>query len=818
MGCASSSPKKWTPSEQPNLTNLDMGENFLNPVGASFPSLGSPQRISVSSQGGRNKVQLKPGHSLMDWIRLGRSGKDLTGVGGRRLDVTPEELGKHNTEKDCWLALRDAARLFAVLDAPKVFAFKDTPKNFPLKRLHGFDWYQSGQTVSVIVYTKCPEISQDDIIVDIQGRTLLASMHIKQSVYTAHIELEKEVSLDCKIIKTYKKQIKHLHMSNSVNISGDSGKVELVFEKTLHDVQWSSIGKHLNHHNTYVSYNHFNPAYRDCTLEAVKSITHDTRLYTMCLPPGTRMTVPVGHHPGCQDLRLEQGQALYLMVKVYPQGVLTPWLGTLKPGERIPISSHQGTFKSSQLQECSHLVMFAAGTGFTPMLLFFNKKEEDILWNDQLCALAECNDRFTFTNCLSEADDSWTGLRGRITKKMVEQYLPPLSDNDHPLICIVKSEVDLKLTLKGTLTCANGYNEEQMIENRLMACVQRAPHPTKDRSTDLLSKNGLDKGLPMGILGLQKSIQDSIYGLVEIEYGLFPWQPSRLVVQCPGYQDLKFEELKWLCEGLDKMFYLVEFEFILQEHASLRLDLDICVTHTGRHVQGYKILLQKTAHKLKPCHKTASYVLLWPPVVSVDYQHSSTPQNETESQRRLGKFWVTMTEAGWLLQDWLRSYILPLGCLKMLLRSSELMPMLPLPDEPELNFSEHFHIVKKHECNIMLHHQKGFWPGYVGCLKSTLRLVSGVLNFFTCGAGLLLYWAEDMCFPIASIENINMKLNFTDLELGPSLALLLHDGLGTHEVDGSDLSLKNHTGLVLLKGFCDAKIYQLKVTSHQQEK
>lgn len=29
----------------------------------------------------RNKCVLQPGHSLMDWIRLGASGKDLTGVG-----------------------------------------------------------------------------------------------------------------------------------------------------------------------------------------------------------------------------------------------------------------------------------------------------------------------------------------------------------------------------------------------------------------------------------------------------------------------------------------------------------------------------------------------------------------------------------------------------------------------------------------------------------------------------------------------------------------------------------------------------------------
>lgn len=54
----------------------------------------------------RNKVALKPGHSLMDWIRLGNSGKDLTGVGGAFLNVSKAELEQHNKRNDAWLSIR----------------------------------------------------------------------------------------------------------------------------------------------------------------------------------------------------------------------------------------------------------------------------------------------------------------------------------------------------------------------------------------------------------------------------------------------------------------------------------------------------------------------------------------------------------------------------------------------------------------------------------------------------------------------------------------------------------------------------------------
>lgn len=42
----------------------------------------------------------------MDWIRLTKSGKDLTGLKGRLIDVTEEELKTHNKKDDCWICIR----------------------------------------------------------------------------------------------------------------------------------------------------------------------------------------------------------------------------------------------------------------------------------------------------------------------------------------------------------------------------------------------------------------------------------------------------------------------------------------------------------------------------------------------------------------------------------------------------------------------------------------------------------------------------------------------------------------------------------------
>ena len=52
------------------------------------------------------QVALKPGHSLMDWIRFAKSGRDHTGLRGRLIEVTEEELKKHGGRDDCWTCIR----------------------------------------------------------------------------------------------------------------------------------------------------------------------------------------------------------------------------------------------------------------------------------------------------------------------------------------------------------------------------------------------------------------------------------------------------------------------------------------------------------------------------------------------------------------------------------------------------------------------------------------------------------------------------------------------------------------------------------------
>uniref|UniRef100_A0A3B4AYS1 Uncharacterized protein n=1 Tax=Periophthalmus magnuspinnatus TaxID=409849 RepID=A0A3B4AYS1_9GOBI len=165
--------------------------------------------------------------------------------------------------------------------------------------------------------------------------------------------------------------------------------------------------------------------YRDCVLVSRTEVNHNTQVYRLQLPPGTMMQVPVGKHvylrahiegeevvrpytPVDRTLWTPQDSApdsdLYLMIKY------------LNPNsDSISVSGPEGSFSLRPLRDVTHLFLVAAGTGLTPMarlihtalrdidtirktkLLFFNRKEEDILWRSELDELAATNKRYRGT-------------------------------------------------------------------------------------------------------------------------------------------------------------------------------------------------------------------------------------------------------------------------------------------------------------------------------------------------------------------------------------------------------------------------------------
>lgn len=492
---------------------------------SQFPAPNSQQRLGGSPTKARTKVALKPGRSLMDWIRLGNSGKDLTGVGRKVLEVTPEELAKHATMDDAWIALRgkvynispyleyhpggeeelmkgagiDGTVLFdevhkwvnyeSMLEKCFVGKLKTTPIQKrgsvssllrlkpstpngpaqppppmgppppPVPSPPRFDWYQNDKTVTLVVYTKWKQMRKDNIIIDRTGRDLTAWVYIEDHTFTIHVDLEDDITDEYEV--TVQKQ---------------TGKTELVLQKQTTGQQWRGLGKFLDGHSSYTPTNDKGLVYRSCHLESVVSVNHDTKLLCVSLPPGTCMCVPVGYHVhvrhnvegvmversytvvqpllGTQDTdhRLTQGKVFYLMIKIYTDGAITPWINSLRPGDSIEVSQYEGNFRESRLDGQGDLIMYAAGTGFTPMvglinhclsqntnrkvkLMFFNKTEDDILWREHLDSISEKNEWFSVQYVLSEAGSSWTGSHGRICEDLMTSFSPFTEAKTDTLIC-----------------------------------------------------------------------------------------------------------------------------------------------------------------------------------------------------------------------------------------------------------------------------------------------------------------------------------------------------------------------------------------------
>uniref|UniRef100_A0A674AJ59 Cytochrome b5 reductase 4 n=1 Tax=Salmo trutta TaxID=8032 RepID=A0A674AJ59_SALTR len=499
---------------------------MLNVPSQSFPAASSQQRVAPAGQSGRNKVALKPGHSLMDWFRVAKSGRDLTGLRGRLIDVTEEELQKHNTRDDCWTCIRgmvynvspymdfhpggeEELMKAAGIDGTDLFDqvhrwvnYESMLKECLVGRMavkastalkegnehavsvHFFvfryDWFQTDVTVNIVVYTKRKLPSSGCTIVDLQDGVVRVEVLLGKMSY---------------MLRQRKSQLPLIQHSCAV------GKIQVSMRKAAKG-KWEELGEPLEFHDSLFRKKDRAIFYRECMLVSKTAVTHDTWVFRLQLPLGTLMHVPVGKHIYLKSLIQDsevvkpytpveetlvaatldstQGTAatdIFLMIKVYPDGVLTPHLNNLNIGDHLSVSSPDGPFSFRLLREVTHLYLLAAGTGFTPMarvirlalqdlhslrktkLMFFSRQERDILWHSELDGLAAEDERFQVEYILSEPCDEWTGRKGRVEASMLTDFLVR-PEGSKVFVCVCGPSAFTELTVG--LVREHCFSEEEI--------------------------------------------------------------------------------------------------------------------------------------------------------------------------------------------------------------------------------------------------------------------------------------------------------------------------------------------------------------------
>jgi len=537
-----------------------------------FPALNSAQRQGNA----RNKVPVGAGRSLMDWVRLTKSGVNLRGVSPGLKRVTVDELQSHNTYDDAWMAINgwvfnvteymkyhpggaeelmrgvgtDATALFMQvhrwvnyesmlgacvigklvegssmqlgtsrknIQVPKATASSLKTPNQP-KRLNllppvplmpapkpASDEKSATPAISIsapaitisvpsitvavpaepnLPFSKYMETSweqtSDKVLITINSKKTLRNENI---VYDLKLEEKKLI-----VYIIVKDDITEITASLPQNVSDFTfslieGCKVVRFEliKSEANLEWSD----LQIQSAEVNKNTFK--FRQMTLSSVTQLTYDTNLYHFTLPNTSHMLVPLGHHVYIQTSVDEQlvcrpytvvipdmrapgpklnSQNLYFAIKSYPEGALSSQLLKLRSGDEISVSNHEGAFDLQCLDKYSQVTLICAGTGITPMvrlihhclhrstsmrvkLVFFNKKERDIIFHEQFEYLVQrFRDRFAAEYVLSDADSSWTGKTGRVTLQLLKGIVQESEPHEPALTCVCGQRAFTNLTVK----------------------------------------------------------------------------------------------------------------------------------------------------------------------------------------------------------------------------------------------------------------------------------------------------------------------------------------------------------------------------------
>ncbi|XP_054110189.1 cytochrome b5 reductase 4 isoform X20 [Callithrix jacchus] len=442
---------------------------MLNVPSQSFPAPRSQQRVAA---GGRSKVPLKQGRSLMDWIRLTKSGKDLTGLKGRLIEVTEEELKKHNKKDDCWVCIRGI--ISARFDIGFVYNVSPYMEYHPggedeLMRAAGSDGTELFDQVHRWVNYE-----------SMLKECLVGRMAVKPTVLKDYREEEKKV-LNGMLPKS--------QVTETLAKEGPSYPSYDWFQTdSLVTIAIYTKQKDINLDSIIVDH-------QDDSFRAETIIKDHLYLIHIGLSHEVQedFSVRVIESVGKIEIVLKKKENTSWNFLGHPLENHHSLIPRKDTGDFVSVSSPEGNFKISAFQELEDLFLLAAGTGFTPMvkilnyaltdiptlrkvkLMFFNKTEDDIIWRSQLEKLAFKDKRQVLNNentwtqggehytlrldvefVLSAPTSEWNGKQGHISPALLSEFFKRNLDKSKVLVCICGpvpfTEQGIRLECSGTIS------------------------------------------------------------------------------------------------------------------------------------------------------------------------------------------------------------------------------------------------------------------------------------------------------------------------------------------------------------------------------
>lgn len=142
-----------------------------------------------------------------------------------------------------------------------------------------------------------------------------------------------------------------------------------------------------------------------------------------------------------------------ITVKSQPAGKMSSYLlYNIAEGGELTVTGPYGEFSFNKLRDSNDIVAIAAGSGVTPIismmkelnntaphlhfhLIFGSRREEEILFRDELKHICDSNKNFSVCHILSSPSKFWSGLHGRISTTEIDKLLPERLDQKTFFIC-----------------------------------------------------------------------------------------------------------------------------------------------------------------------------------------------------------------------------------------------------------------------------------------------------------------------------------------------------------------------------------------------